>query len=317
VELMIFKAGKYPQGEWPKERVARLAEAYGADSEARAPVVIGHRMFGQDDEYQMAHGWVEGLRVDGAGKLFARIEDWSPKARFAIAHKQLRYMSVELFEDDKTDPARPPCLRAVALLGRDTPAVAGARLPTVFSRDGFAGFTLDVEKGITAFTRKLTPEDIAEVSARGAEEEAESMEEIERLKAQFAESSARVASLQKENDELRNAGRKAEAEAFFGKLRDAGKLPPALFEKALALDATLDSEASAQLRSLFGELQTKVDLSAGHVAEKPAAGAGGESGLTAKIRAYQKEKGIGSFAEAAVAFHAANPAVFEEEEGAA
>jgi hypothetical protein len=27
-EIMIFRAGKYPQWDWPKERVKKLVEAY-------------------------------------------------------------------------------------------------------------------------------------------------------------------------------------------------------------------------------------------------------------------------------------------------
>jgi hypothetical protein len=42
-ELMIFKAGKYPQGDWPKERVQKLVDAYDPDRNIEAPVVIGHR----------------------------------------------------------------------------------------------------------------------------------------------------------------------------------------------------------------------------------------------------------------------------------
>jgi hypothetical protein len=35
-ELMIFKAGKYPQGDWPKERVQKMADAYGPEKNTGA-----------------------------------------------------------------------------------------------------------------------------------------------------------------------------------------------------------------------------------------------------------------------------------------
>jgi hypothetical protein len=69
---------------------------------------------------------------------------------------------------------------------------------------------------------------------------------------------------------------------------------------------------------LFYGLNAVADLSGGHAAPKPkgAADAGGGT-LAAKIRAFQKEKGIATFAEAAEAVYAANPALFEDEGGGA
>lgn len=63
-EIMVFKAGKYPQGDWGKERVKRMVEAYDPDKNIEAPVVIGHRWSRTTDEDQYAHGWVKGLHMD-------------------------------------------------------------------------------------------------------------------------------------------------------------------------------------------------------------------------------------------------------------
>jgi hypothetical protein len=65
-EVMIFKAGKYPQGDWPKERVQKMAGAYGPKKNTGASAVTGRRFYSSDDEYQNAHGWAGGLRMDGA-----------------------------------------------------------------------------------------------------------------------------------------------------------------------------------------------------------------------------------------------------------
>jgi hypothetical protein len=57
---------------------------------------------------------------------------------FARAEKKLRYMAVEIYEADKVEDGQPPyrcSIRntwAIALLGRDSPAVAGTKL-TLFS----------------------------------------------------------------------------------------------------------------------------------------------------------------------------------------
>jgi hypothetical protein len=89
-ELMIFKAGKYPQGDWPKERVQRLVDAYDPEKNIDAPVVIGHRFYGTNDEYQDAHGWVSALRMDGAGKVFALVPEFSADAKRKIVEGKYR-----------------------------------------------------------------------------------------------------------------------------------------------------------------------------------------------------------------------------------
>jgi hypothetical protein len=70
-ELMIFRAGNYPQGDWPKERVQKLVDAYDPVKNVEAPVAIGHKFYSQTDADQFAHGWVRSLRMDGAGKVWA------------------------------------------------------------------------------------------------------------------------------------------------------------------------------------------------------------------------------------------------------
>jgi hypothetical protein len=319
LELLIFRAGNYPQGDWPRERVQKLVDAYDPEKNFEAPVVIGHKWYSQTDEDQFAHGWVRSLRMDGAGKVFAVIEDFSADVKKAVAEKKLRYISVEIREYDKSDAEQPPYLKAVALLGRDTPAVQGAKLPSYFSQDVMS--VLDEKEHISAFTRKVDAEDIKIFALQdGAEtqghEEVKHMDELEKLKADLAAANEKIAAFQKETERLRGAEQKAGAEAFFSKLRDEGKLPPALFEKAVALDAKLGDGERGELRAVFSAMGTAVDLSGNHAAPKGKAPKGGEGSVTVKIRAFQKEKGFADFAEAAEAFYAANPAAFDDEGGA-
>ncbi|GHU01824.1 hypothetical protein FACS1894147_02410 [Spirochaetia bacterium] len=322
-ELFIFKAGKYPQGDWEKERVKKMVDAYDPDKNYEAPVVIGHRGYGMDDDYQDAHGWVSAVRMDGSGKVFATVPEFSADVKKKIAEKKLRYISVEIYEFDKVDEKDPPYLRAIALLGRDTPAVQGTKLPTFFSQmSGGGRLTVNEEAHTSVFTKKLNADEIKNLSdeRRGTNSTQEvdmEKEELEKLKADFAAHQAELAALKKENADLKSAEKKTEAAAFFGKLRDEGKLTPALFEKAVSLDARLGDEERKEFRTMFGELDVKVDLSGTHTAPKNKAtehSAGGEN-ITAKIRAYQKEKGVATFAEAAEALYANNPALFENEEG--
>jgi phage terminase Nu1 subunit (DNA packaging protein) len=311
-EMMIFKAGKYPQGDWPKERVKKLVDAYDPEK-SDAPLVIGHRWYGTDDSYQDAHGWVQSLRMDGAGKVYAVVTDVSADLKKKVAEKKLKYMSVEIYENDKVDATKPPYLRAIALLGRDTPAVAGVKLPAYFSLapGGIMCFAKENEY-TTLFTSK-----VAIKSFSGGDPETKSevpMDELEKLRADFAAQHAQLATIQKENDELKHAGKKAESVAYFGKLRDEGKLSPALFDKAVALDTGLAEEQQQAFRALFGEMNQVVDLSGKHIAEKSkeASAGGGSTTLMAKIRAFQKEKHLASFEDAAEALYAEHPRLFED-----
>ena len=324
-ELMIFKAGKYPQGDWPKERVKKLVDAYDPEKYYDAPLVIGHRWYGTDDSYQDAHGWVQSLRMDGAGKVYAVVTDVSADLKKKVAEKKLKYMSVEIYENDKIDENRPPYLRSIALLGRDTPAVAGARLPAYFSLapGGMVCFAKE-EEHTTVFTSKVGAAEIKTFSGDTGKESNEpevNMDEVvqaqfEKLKADFAAQNAQVAALQKENDGLKNAGKRAESEAYFGKLRDEGKITPAQFDNAVGIDCGLEGEAQKNFRALFAGATPQVDLSGNHAAPKSRAPAARSesAGLTAKIRAFQKEKRLESFAEAADTLYAEKPELFEEEE---
>ncbi len=323
-ELLIFKAGKYPQGDWPKERVKKLVDAYSPDT-IEAPLVIGHRFYGGSDEYQDAHGWVESLRMDGSGKVFATVTDVTSDVKKKVAEKKLKYMSVEVFENDKIDDKQPPYLRAIALLGRDTPAVGIAKLPSAFSfaNGGTLCFAND-EEHTTVFTSKVSAEELKTVSF---EKEADTKEvigmdeknaEVERLRADFAAQNERLAALEKENKSLKDAGKKAESEAFFEKLRDEGKITPAQFETCVSIDCKLEgSDEQKNYRSLFADVKPQVDLSGKHAASKDKApDARSESaGLTAKIKAFQKEHKIASFKEAAEVLFAENPKLFDEEKG--
>ena len=319
-ELMIFKAGNYPQGNWPKERVQKLVDAYDPEKNVEAPVVIGHKYYSQTDADQYAHGWVTALRMDGAGKVWAAIDEFSGDVKKAMAEKKLRYISAEFWEYDKGDEKESPYLKAVALLGRDTPAVSGAKLPALFDRSGGVMSTIDEKECVAAFTRKVGAEDKAAFAAASAKtggaenqgHEEVNMDELEKLKAQLAAANEKLAAFQRENESLRDGERKADAQAFFSKLRDEGKLPPALAEKAAALDAKLGAEERKELRSVFSELGARVDLSGTHSAPKDKAPKGADGSVTGKIRAFQKEKNFSSFAEAAEAYYAANPAAFDE-----
>jgi hypothetical protein len=335
-EVMIFKAGKYPQGDFPKERVKKMVDAYNPDA-GEAPVVIGHFSFGAGADTEDAQGWVKSLRMDGSGKVYAEFSDLSDTVKEKVATGKLRYMSVEIYEYDKDAPDQPPYLAAVALLGRHMPQVPGTKiLPALFAL-GSGGFAQSVneEQRTSTFTQKLdagaarefaAQEDTArEGSAQNKDttEEVDGVmsesekEELKKLQADFAASQSRFEALQKENAELKAAGVKAESEAYFGKLRDEGKLSPAQFEKAAAFDGKLESaELRTEFRALFQDAAPQLDLSGKHFAAKDKAAGAGNKSLAATIRTFQKEKNLADFQTAADALYAEKPELFADAEGA-
>ena len=321
-ELKEFKAGKYPQGDWPNERVQRLVDSYNPEKLYEAPLVIGHRSFGMSDDYQDAHGWVQSIRMDKSGWVFAEVPAFSTDVIKKVAEGKLRYMSVEIFENDMVDKNEPPYLKAIALLGRDTPAVAGAKIPALFSLS-FGGFVeyANQDDHVSIFTQKMDAGTIKLFSANEAEKTTQSQEENmgeqnETTVAEMAAKDARIAALEKENASLKQDGVKREAEAYFSRLRDEGKITPAYFEKAVALDVKMTDADRKDFRALFANSEPKADLSGEHTATKEKSGASFacNADVTAKIKAFQKEKGLASFTEAAEALYSANPEIFSEEE---
>ena len=133
--------------------------------------------------------------------------------------------------------------------------------------------------------------------------------------AEMAAKDARIAALEKENASLKQDGVKREAEAYFSRLRDEGKITPAYFEKAVALDVKMTEADRKDFRVLFANSEPIVDLSGEHTATKEKSGASFacNADVTAKIKAFQKEKGFASFTEAAEALYSANPEMFSEE----
>jgi hypothetical protein len=310
-ELMIFRTGKYPQGDWPKERVQRMVDAYDTEKNIDAPVVIGHRYYSADDDAQDAHGWVKGLRMDGAGKVFAYVPEFSADVKKKVVEGKLRYISAEIYEFDKLDAERPPYLKAIALLGRDTPAVPGTKI-TLFTLMAGGGLAVvDETEHVTAFTRKASAEEYRSLTEIHTDKEEPCMDEAT-LKAELAKKDAQVSAFKQELEALKAVERKKDAVAYFGKLRDEGKLFPGLFDQTVAFDTGLADEQRKAFRALFGELHQTVDLSGNHIADKTHAASATESTtLMAKIRAFQKEKHFASFEDAAGALYAEHPKLFE------
>ncbi len=322
-ELLIFQAGNYPQGDWPIDRVKRMAKSYDPENNVEAPAVIGHRMYADTDEAQYAHGWVKSVRVDEKGNLFADVADISETLKTAVALKRLRYISAEIYELDKDDPKQDPYLSAIAFLGRDNPAVTATKIGTSFFSKGCSYTPAAENSTLARFTRRLSRDDIKLFDKEPKEEK--SMPEPNQntpadktsFEAALAGKEAEIAQYKKENDDLKAASRKTEATNFYTGMRDGGKLIPAMFDRVVTFDTRMNSADQKEFREILASFGTVLDVSGQHIASKDKAKnnpAGGGDALSAKIRAYQKEKNLSSFSEAAAALYAETPALFEEGE---
>jgi hypothetical protein len=319
VEIMVFKAGSYPQGEWPKERVQKLVDSYDPVKSWEAPGVIGHLgrwdAAQNGDEGEFAHTWVQSLRVDGAGKIFAAFSEFSHDLKMAIMEKKLKYCSIEVLENDKIDPNQPPYLARVAFLGRSLPAIPTTLIPAQFSM-AFGSITAfqDKEKNSTTFFRKL---DINEFDFNSASADENKKEEeipmtpeerieIDDLKKDNAEMKAalnkaneRIEEFSKDGEAAKTIDAKKESEVFFSNLRDEGKLPPAVFQKTVDFDLTLNPDQKKAFRETISSFEKIVDTNGGHFANKEKAGEQIEGNLVEKITTYQTENEISSFEHAA------------------
>lgn len=125
----IFKVGKWNGDEYTIKDLDDIVESFDKVG-YNVPVKLGH----SDAIGEPAYGWVSAIRRDG-DKLIADFKNVPQKIYDAIKERAYDAVSCEIFwnleRDGKTFPR---ALKAVALLGSETPAVSGlAPLRTVTS----------------------------------------------------------------------------------------------------------------------------------------------------------------------------------------
>jgi len=162
------------------------------------------------------------------------------------------------------------------------------------------------------------PHSIEEVSMTEKElqdENARLRAENAQYKGDLASKDTKIAEFEKRVTAQTEEQNKKDAETYFGALRDAGKLTPAQFEKAVALDVGMTVEHRADFRSLFGEaMQPVVRLGADHVATSERARSEARAGsLVAQVRAFAKKEGI-TYEEASKRLYEEHPELFAKEE---
>jgi len=116
-DVEVFKAGNYPQGEWPPEKVKKMVDDYDPKF-LKAPVTKDHGQWGESD------GWVIALRLEG-DTVVATLDELSTELYGEIKDAKYRTVSIEPF--DPLAETGGPYLGAVSFLGAANPQVKGLK----------------------------------------------------------------------------------------------------------------------------------------------------------------------------------------------
>jgi hypothetical protein len=330
LEIMVFKSGKYPQGEWKAERVKRMVEAYDPEKSWEAPGVVGHlsdfevSSIGRDAEY--ADAWVKSLRMDGAGKVYALFTDLSSSLKLAVMERRVKYCSVEIMEMDKVNPELPPYLAKVAFLGRTLPAVPTTLIPAKFNLA--MGNVLESEPSnedknknlLRFFCRFSEPKNFNDFKDKNdSKKESPMTDEEKKLFTKMQEdlnlANRKITEFENQKTVFEKIENKKEATLFFQNLQNEGILPPALFSKTVELDTSLDPNTRKEFREIIAGFQKIADTTGSHFADKKKINqdeSKKEADLNAKITAFQAEHKIATFREAAKILFAKNPELFQD-----
>lgn len=167
----IFKAGKYPQGDYPEDKVRAIFENYDP-AWFKAPFTVEHAKSGP------AFGYVETLEFSD-GKLKASADDINEQLKELIKAKNFGPVSVEIFREVDKEGKKIPYLGAVSFLGVKPPAIKGMELVS-FSETPFSEkpasdvVCFNVQQGEEPEEIELVPMTDEEVSAFNEQREAES-----------------------------------------------------------------------------------------------------------------------------------------------
>ena len=87
----VFKAGKYPQGNFTKKEIAQIAKNYDPTF-CEAPITIDHQQSGP------AYGWVETVKAEG-DKLKVAFKDVPETFEKDVNDGKYKKVSVELYRN--------------------------------------------------------------------------------------------------------------------------------------------------------------------------------------------------------------------------
>lgn len=225
----VFKAGKYPQGEFKQKDVEEIAQNYDPKF-CEAPITIDHLQSGP------AFGWVDKVKTEG-GILKVSFKDTPKSFQDDVNSGKYKKVSVELY---KNLEGKGRYLKAVSFLGAAIPQVKGLE-PIQFKEAESEIFEFEVEKSeqfseqeIEDLKNQVT---ILENQIAKFKEKDKKLETIKSLKdkisaltnevATFKEKAEGKDQIEKELNDIKISLKKKEFEDFIDKQIDKGILTPA------------------------------------------------------------------------------------------
>jgi hypothetical protein len=153
----IFRTGEHNGVKYTDKDLDQMVENFekvGFD----VPLKLGHR----DQSGERAYGWIRNLRKIGS-TLVADFLDVPEKLAELIKANAYRHISAEIFFDVKRDGVTyPRALKAVAVLGTETPGVAGLKPlqdAKIFEDEDARVDTITFEKDIDPMPDKTKTDD--------------------------------------------------------------------------------------------------------------------------------------------------------------
>lgn len=142
ITMEIFKAGKYPQGEFTVKELAEIANSYNP-SLHEAPATIGHVSDYHDSKIP-AYGWI-GKVFQVGDKLKVAFSNFSEELKGLVGGGYYKKVSAGFYKPD--DPNNPTPgkwhLHHVAFLGAQPPAVKG--LEAIAFSDSKTGAVMEID----------------------------------------------------------------------------------------------------------------------------------------------------------------------------
>lgn len=242
----VFRAGKYPQGEFTKKEVAEIAKNYDPKF-CEAPITIDHEQSGP------AYGWVDVAKAEG-DILKVSFKDTPKEFQDDVNSGKYKKVSVELY---KNLEGKGHYLKAVSFLGAAIPQVKGLE-PIKFKEGESEFFEFEVET--VEDTENFSAEEIEDLRKQVSDLETQiakykqkdqKLETIKSLKEKisaltnevstFKEKAEGKEAIEQELNDIKTTLKNKEFEEFIEKQINAGKLVPANKNVVLSVLQELDN----------------------------------------------------------------------------
>ena len=247
--FQVFKAGKYPQGEFTKKDVEEIAKNYDPTF-CEAPITIDHEQTGP------AYGWVDKVKTDG-DILQVSFKDTPKSFQDDVNAGKYKKVSVELY---KNLEGKGHYLKAVSFLGAAIPQVKGLE-PVKFMDSESEIYEFEVAEDETeTFSQeeidnlKKQVEDLENQIAKFKEKDKQKEQKLETIKSlkdkisalsdevsTFKEKAEGKEQIEQELNDIKTALKNKEYEDFIEKQINDGKLVPANKDVVLSIFKELDN----------------------------------------------------------------------------